>query len=107
MASDNSAVSAALQKIINDPTLLHRIEIAKTAAERRQILAAAGVNKESNPAGVVAAVMQILATHGKPGSKAAPHVFGNDDFLRAARGGGQNTERVVEWVAALAILAVA
>lgn len=94
--------SVVIQKIINDPKLLNQIEAAKTAGERRSILTRAGLS-QSNPVEVQAAVMQILATHGREGGKVTPHVIGKDDW----GGGTVGTERVVEWVAAVAALIAA
>jgi hypothetical protein len=95
--------SAVIQRIINDPKLLNQVEIAKTGSMRRSILARAGLNSESNPRDVQAAVMQILATHGREGGKITPHVIGENDWGSGSAG----AERVVEWVAAVAALIAA
>ena len=100
-AAPNRA-SDVIKKIINDPKVLNQVEAAKTATERRQVLARAGFTRKLKPEEVQAAVMQILATHSRPGGKVTRHVIGMNDWETS---GG--TERVVEWVAAIAILVVA
>lgn len=98
-----SATQNPLAKIMGNPELLDKIDKAKTHEERRRILHQAGLTENTDPTVVRNEVVSLLKRHGKtPKSDTA--------YTKAATEQGMSDvgiERPVEWVAALATLAVA
>lgn len=89
-----------LSGVIGNPELLARVEQAPTPEEKRELLHQAGLREgEVNPAEVRAEVERLLRTHGR--NKPAPAGVSEDEMAAATE------ERPVEWVAAIATLAVA